>query len=142
MRSELHFGILWTPKSMLPSRREHRFQKSSVSAIYLHFCFKNTSQNDLLDAPMALKTHPKRLKSAPRRVQSASRALPDAVGDAFWLSLRVSERIGHASACSVRSSSARLASQKRVGCDFGSILGPSGPQKPCWESNASMIFIK
>ena len=54
------------PKSMLPSRREHRFQKISVSAIYLHFELKISSQSDLLDAPMALKTHPKR-KSAPRR---------------------------------------------------------------------------
>ena len=31
MRSGLHFGTLWTPKSLLPSRREHRFQKINVS---------------------------------------------------------------------------------------------------------------
>ena len=42
----------------------------------------------------------------------------------------------------VHSSTARFASQERFGSDFGSILRPSGPQKPCWESNASMIFIK
>ena len=79
MRSGLNFGTLWTPKSMLPSRREHRFQKISVSAIYLHFGLKIPSQNDLLDAQMALKTRPKRLKSAPRRF-----------GDAFWPSLGLS----------------------------------------------------
>ena len=52
---------------MLPSRREHRFQKISVSAIYLHSGLKIPSQSDLLDAQMALKTRPKGLKSAPRR---------------------------------------------------------------------------
>ena len=95
----------------------------SVLGISLHLALKIGSQNDHLHARIALKTRPKRLKSAPRRVQSASRALPNAPGDAFWLSLRVSERIGHASACSVRSSSARLASQKRCGSVLGSILG-------------------
>ena len=124
-RSGVHFGTLWAPESMLPSRREHRFPQISVSAISLHLALKIGSQNDHLHARLALKTRPKRLKSAPRRVQSASRALPDALGDAFWLSLRVSERIGHASACSVRSSSARLASQKRCGSVLGSILGYS-----------------
>ena len=67
MRSGLHFGTLWTPFSMLPSRREHRFQKISVSTIYLHFGPKIPSQSDLLDAQMAFKTRPKRPKSGPRR---------------------------------------------------------------------------
>ena len=52
---------------MLPSRRENRFQKISVSATYLNFGLKITSQSDLLDAPVALKTRRKRLKSAPNR---------------------------------------------------------------------------
>ena len=52
---------------MLPSRREHRFQKISVSAIYLNYGLKITSQTDHLDAAVALKTRPKRLKSAPTR---------------------------------------------------------------------------
>ena len=56
MRSGLHLGTPWTTKSMLPSRREHRFQKISISAIYPHLGVKITSQNHLLDAPMALKT--------------------------------------------------------------------------------------
>ena len=67
MRSGVHLGTLRTPKSMLPSRREHRFQKISVSAIYLNFGLKITSQTNLLDAAVALKTRPKRLKSAPTR---------------------------------------------------------------------------
>ena len=99
------------------------FRKSAFPQSLSIWRSKNGSQNDHLHARIALMTRPKRLKSAPRRVQSASRALPDALGDAFWLSLRVSERIGHASACSVRSSSARLASQKRCGSVLGSILG-------------------
>ena len=59
-------GTLWTLESMLPSKREHRFQKINVSAIYLHFGLKIRSQSDFLDAQMALKTRPKRPKSAPR----------------------------------------------------------------------------
>ena len=58
---------LQTSETMLGVERQHDFQKISDSAIYLHFRFKITSQNNLLDAPMALKTRPKRLKSAPRR---------------------------------------------------------------------------
>ena len=65
---------------MLGVERQHDFHKISDSAIYIHFKFEITSQNDLLDAPMALKTRPKRLKSA-------SRAPPDALKDAFWPSL-------------------------------------------------------
>ena len=79
MRSGLHFGTLWTPKSMLPSRREHRFQKISVSAIYLHFG---------LQIPLKVTSWTPQWRS--RRAQSASRALPDALGDAFWPSLGVS----------------------------------------------------
>ena len=52
---------------MLPSRREHRFQKITVSANYLDLGLKITSQTDLQDASMALKTRPKRIMCAPRR---------------------------------------------------------------------------
>ena len=67
MRSGIDWGTLGTLKSMLPSRREHRFQEISVSAIYLNFGFEIATQNDALDAAMALETRPQRLKSAPRR---------------------------------------------------------------------------
>ena len=60
MHSELHVGTFQTPKTVLPSRREHRFQKITVSANYLDLTFKITSQTDLQDASMALKTRPKR----------------------------------------------------------------------------------
>ena len=59
---------------MLGVERQHDFHKISVSAIYLHFGIKITSQNSLQDDPVALKTRPKRLKSAPRRLGDASRA--------------------------------------------------------------------
>ena len=62
-----HPGTLWTQKSMLPSRREHRFQKFTVSAYYLHLGLKITSQTDFQDASMALKTNPERIMSLPRR---------------------------------------------------------------------------
>ena len=68
-RSGLHFGTLCTPKSMLPSRREHRFQKINVSAVYLDFDLEMTSKNDPRGAQMALKTRPKPPKNAPRRSQ-------------------------------------------------------------------------
>ena len=58
---------LWTPKSMLPCMRELRFHKISVSAIYLQFDYKITSQNAFQDTPESLKTPPKRFKRAPRR---------------------------------------------------------------------------
>ena len=87
MRSGLHFGTLWTPKSMLPSRREHRFQKISVSAIYLHFGLKIPSQSDLLDAQMALKTRPKRLKSAPRRSWRRFLAVSGGLLERSWVPL-------------------------------------------------------
>ena len=87
MRSGLHFGTLWTQKSMLPSRREHRFQKISVSAIYLHFELKIPSQSDLLDAQMALKTRPKRLKSAPRRSWRRFLAVSGGLLERSWVSL-------------------------------------------------------
>ena len=87
MRSGLHFGTLWTPKSMLPSRREHRFQKISVSAIYLHFGFKIPSKSDLLDAQMALKTRPKRLKSAPRRSWRRFLAVSGGLWQRSWVPL-------------------------------------------------------
>ena len=60
MHSELHFGTFQTPKTVLPSGREHRFQKITVSANYLDLALKITSQTDLQDASMALKTRPKR----------------------------------------------------------------------------------
>ena len=45
MRSGLHFGTLRTRKSMLPSKREHRFQKISVFAIYRDFEVNIASRN-------------------------------------------------------------------------------------------------
>ena len=72
---------------MLPSRREHRFQKISVSAIYLHFGLKIPSQSDLLDAQMALKTRPKRLKSAPRRSWRRFLAVSGGLLERSWVPL-------------------------------------------------------
>ena len=43
---------------MLPSRREHRFPKISVSAVYLDFDLEITSENDPQETQMALKTRP------------------------------------------------------------------------------------
>ena len=54
---------------MLPSRREHRFPKISVSAVYLDFDLEITSENDTQETQMALKTRPKPPKNAPRRSQ-------------------------------------------------------------------------
>ena len=61
---------------MLPLRREHKFQKISVSAIYLNFSIKITSQNELLDAPMASK--------AP---QERSQTLLETLFGCLWVSL-------------------------------------------------------
>ena len=54
---------------MLPSRREHRFPKISVSAVYLDFDLEITSENDPQETQMALKTRPKPPQNAPRRSQ-------------------------------------------------------------------------
>ena len=69
MRSGLHFGTLWTSKSMLPSRREHRFRKIGVSALYLDFGLEITSENDAGETQRALQTRPKPPSNAPRRSQ-------------------------------------------------------------------------
>ena len=70
---------------MLPSRREHRFQKISVSAIYLHVGLKIPSQNDLLDGLMEFKTRPKRLKSAPRRSYTRFLAVSGGLLGGSWV---------------------------------------------------------
>ena len=94
MRSGIDLGTLRTPKSMLPSRREHRFQKIRVSAIYLHLGLKITSQNYLVDAAMALKTRPKRFKSAPTRSPRRFLAVLGVSWGAFWCLWTVFERSG------------------------------------------------
>ena len=54
---------------MLPSRREHRFPKISVSAVYLDFDLEITSENDIQDTQMAPKTRPKLPKNVPKHSQ-------------------------------------------------------------------------
>ena len=76
MRSGLHFGTLWTPKSMLPSRREHRFQKISVSAIYPHFGLKIPSPG-----------RPNGAQDAPKAPQERSRTLLETLFGRLWGSL-------------------------------------------------------
>ena len=72
---------------MLPCTREHRFQKITVSAIYLHFNFKITSQNDLLDAQDASKAPQERsqtlLETLFGRLWGSLGALLGAFGS-FW----------------------------------------------------------
>ena len=57
---------------MLPSRREHRFPKISVSADNLDSDLEITSGNDPQETPMALKTRPKPPK---KRSQTLSKTL-------------------------------------------------------------------
>ena len=80
-----HLGTLWTQKSMLPSRREHRFQKITVSAYYLDLGLKITSQTDLQDASMALKTSPERIMSVPRRTWNRFLVVSGGLLGRFWM---------------------------------------------------------